>query len=111
MSQNTVVIDLDDSGDYQRLLSGSPQTCGMRAGRVYLPAGKSVGQHSTKNQEEMLVFLSGEGLMLIGPEGKEKFPIGKGKVSYIPPDTLHDIQNTGNEPLIYIFCVCPVTQN
>jgi mannose-6-phosphate isomerase-like protein (cupin superfamily) len=109
VSQNTLVIDLQDSGDYQRLLSGDPQTNGMRAGRVLLQPGKSVGQHSTKKQEELLVFLSGQGNMLIGEVGKtQSFPVCKGKVSYIPPQTLHDIQNSGTEPLVYIFCVCPI---
>jgi mannose-6-phosphate isomerase-like protein (cupin superfamily) len=88
--------DLNDRPEYQRLLEGKPQTLGMRSGRVHLEPGQACGQHSTKNQEELLVFLTGQGELLIG------------KVAYIPPETLHDVRNTGAEPLTYVYCVAPV---
>ncbi|MCK4752223.1 MAG: cupin domain-containing protein [Planctomycetes bacterium] len=105
-SNKVMVIDLNQSGEYQRLLGGEPQTCGMRSGRVYLKAGESCGEHSTGEREEILVFLSGKGLLLIG--GEDSFEVGAGKVSYIPPDTIHDVKNTGDEALVYIYCVSPV---
>jgi mannose-6-phosphate isomerase-like protein (cupin superfamily) len=67
--------------------------------------GKSVGQHSTKGNEELLVFLSGSGVALIGQE--VRLQVAAGKVAYIPPQTAHDILNTGTEPLLYVFCVAP----
>ena len=106
--KRALVIDLDKNPEYQRLLKGEPQTCGMRSGRVYLQAGESCGQHSTKNHEELLVFLFGEGLMLIGED--DGLPVGQGKVCYIPPNTGHDIKNTGTKPLIYIYCVAPASR-
>jgi mannose-6-phosphate isomerase-like protein (cupin superfamily) len=104
--EKALVIDLSENPEYQKLLDGQPQTCGMRSGRVYLQPGKSCGRHSTKNNEEVLVFLSGRGLLLIGE--KENFRVGESKVCYIPPNTVHDVKNTGDEPLIYIYCVAPV---
>jgi mannose-6-phosphate isomerase-like protein (cupin superfamily) len=101
------IIDLNEGGEYQKLLNGEPQTCGMRSGRVYLQPGEDCGRHSTNHYEEMLVFLSGQGLALIGEEEKSYF-VGKGKVSYIPPHTAHNIKNTGVEPLVYIYCVAPI---
>jgi quercetin dioxygenase-like cupin family protein len=106
-SGKALVIGLTDAPEYQPLLSGKPQTCGMRSGRVYLKPGEDCGQHSTKAHEEMLVFLSGKGTALIG-EKETAFEVGQGKVSYIPPQTVHNIKNTGTEPLIYIYCVAPV---
>jgi mannose-6-phosphate isomerase-like protein (cupin superfamily) len=103
MSQKPFVVDLNDKSEFQRLLPGQPQTCGMKAGRVYLAPGESCGQHSTNQREEMLIFLSGSGKVII--EGSDAFDVGLGKVAYIPPQTNHDIQNTGAEPLIYIYCV------
>ncbi|MHC4464177.1 MAG: cupin domain-containing protein [Planctomycetota bacterium] len=103
-SEKVLIIDLNKSAEYQELLDGQPQTCGMRSGRVYVLPGKTCGRHSTNHHEEVLVFLSGRGLLLIG----EKDRLGKGKVSYIPPHTIHDVKNTGTEPLIYIYCVAPV---
>jgi mannose-6-phosphate isomerase-like protein (cupin superfamily) len=99
-------VDLNDKPDYQRLLEGKPQTLGMRAGRVHLPPGQACGQHSTKNHEEVLVFLAGTGELLIGADGR--LAVGSGKVAYIPPETVHDVRNTGLEPLVYVYCVAPV---
>jgi mannose-6-phosphate isomerase-like protein (cupin superfamily) len=104
-SEKVLIINLSDSPDYQKLLDGEPQTLGMRAGRVYLPTGKTCGQHTTGQHEEVLVFLSGQGELLI--DNDKSFKVGKGKVSYIPPNTTHDVKNTGIEPLIYIYCVAP----
>jgi mannose-6-phosphate isomerase-like protein (cupin superfamily) len=104
--EKAIVIDLDGSPGFQRLLAGVPQTCGMKSGRVYLELGEEVGQHSTNQREEMLIFLSGTGQLII--EQGQTFHIGKGKISYIPPNTQHNIKNTGSEPLIYIYCVAPV---
>ena len=106
-SQKVLVIDLSKAGEYQRLLEGRPRTCGMHSGRVYLQPGQACGRHSTEQKEEMLIFLSGRGKLLIGE--KESFEVGQGKVSYIPPHTRHDVKNTGSEPLIYIYCVVPVS--
>jgi mannose-6-phosphate isomerase-like protein (cupin superfamily) len=107
MGQDIRVIDLKDNDEYQGLLSGRPQTCGMRSGKVYLQPGKECGQHSTKAHEEMLVFLSGKGAALIGEEGTA-FEVGQGRVCYIPPHTIHNITNTGAGALVYIYCVTPV---
>jgi mannose-6-phosphate isomerase-like protein (cupin superfamily) len=105
-SEKVLVIELNDKAEYQRILEGQPQTFGMRSGRVYINPGQSCGRHSTKNHEELLVFLSGRGLLLIGEQDSHK--VGKGKACYIPPYTDHDVKNTGTEALIYIYCVAPV---
>ena len=102
------VIELNDEPEYQRILKGEPQTLGMRSGRVFLEAGKACGQHSTKDHEELLVFLSGRGELLIAEA--EPLEVGAGKVAYIGPNTLHDVENKGTEPLTYIYCVAPVQE-
>jgi mannose-6-phosphate isomerase-like protein (cupin superfamily) len=102
-----LIMDLNSNPEYQELLNGRPQTCGMRSGRVYLKPGETCGQHSTEANEELLVFLTGKGTALIG---EEKIPheVGAGKVCYIPPYTVHNNKNTGTEPLVYIYCVTPI---
>lgn len=105
-TQKTLVIDLNDEPENQRLLAGEPGTCGMRSGRVYLAPGKACGQHSTKDREELLVFLSGSGRVTIGED--ERFEVGLGKVCYIPPQTPHDVECAGDRPLVYVYCVAPV---
>jgi mannose-6-phosphate isomerase-like protein (cupin superfamily) len=104
-SRAPFVRALEDPADYHLLLTGLPQTCGMRSGRVRLAPGKSIGLHNTKGNEELLVFLAGRGTALIGED--TRLQVGAGQVAYIPPQTAHDIVNTGTEPLVYVFCVAP----
>jgi len=108
LPSRVIVIDLSKNADCQELLGGKPQTSGMRSGRVYLQPGETCGRHSTKAHEEMLVFLSGKGMTFIGEEEKS-FEVGEGKVSYIPPHTIHNVKNTGTESLVYIYCVAPIS--
>ncbi len=106
LDRKPLVVELNDRPEYQRLLDGQSQTYGMKVGRVHLGAGASCGEHTTGEREEVLIFLAGSGRMLIGKQ-REVFDVSLGKVSYIPPETIHDIQNTGNGPLVYVFCVAP----
>ncbi len=107
-AQGAFTLDLNDKPEYQRILEGKPQTHGMRSGRVYLKPGEACGQHSTKNHEELLVFLTGQGELLIGDHDHRA--VGAGRVAYIPPETLHDVKNTGSGPLAYIYCVAPAAE-
>jgi mannose-6-phosphate isomerase-like protein (cupin superfamily) len=109
LTQKTLVIDLNNEPENQRLLAGEPGTFGMRSGRVYLAPGKACGRHNTNDREELLVFLSGSGEVLIGEE--ERFQVGQGKVCYIPPKTPHDVKCTAGEPLVYVYCVAPVGES
>jgi mannose-6-phosphate isomerase-like protein (cupin superfamily) len=106
-AQKVLIVNLNDQPEYQRLVVGQPQTHGMRSGRVHLKPGEACGQHSTKNHEELLIFLSGQGELLIGEN--DRFAVGAGRAAYIPPETLHDVRNTGSGPLTYVYCVAPVT--
>lgn len=107
MQKETKVIELNSEKGYQRLLLDKVDTIGMKAGRVYLAAGQECGSHSTEAREETLVFLSGKGEAIIGEEGKI-YEVGAGKVAYFPPHTIHNVRNTGVEPLVYVFCVSAV---
>jgi mannose-6-phosphate isomerase-like protein (cupin superfamily) len=108
-SEKVLIVDLNFKPENQKLLSGRPQTWGMRSGRVYLAPNEACGQHSTKDREEMLVFLSGQGKLFIGEQ--DGLDVGKGKIAYITPNTLHNIKNTGPVPLVYIYCVAPIHED
>ena len=106
MAKEAFVVELNEETGFQRLLPGTPDTHGMKSGRVYLAPGDECGVHSTLDKEEWLVFLSGAGTAIMEPDQSRE--VCQGKVAYIPPNTNHNIKNTGNQPLIYIFCVTPV---
>lgn len=88
---------------YAQLLGGPPETAGMRSGCVVLSPGESVGLHSTNENEEFIVPLSGTGQLHV--PGVGTFEINAGCVLYNPPNTPHDVTNTGDQPLRYIYIV------
>ncbi len=89
---------------YQPLLVGPPQTGGMRSGRVVLLPGKAMERHSTKDNEEILIFLKGTARVVLGTE---TITMDEGQALYIPPQTEHEIHNDGPGESRYIYTVAP----
>jgi mannose-6-phosphate isomerase-like protein (cupin superfamily) len=97
-------VELEMSGTaYVRILGGPPESVTMRSGYVVLLPSQSVGRHSTEACEEMVVVLGGEGEMLFG-DGSV-MGLKPHAVVYCPPETEHDVRNTGGSPLRYIYMV------
>ncbi|MBA4396938.1 MAG: hypothetical protein C0394_06095 [Syntrophus sp. (in: bacteria)] len=80
-----------------------PQSVTMRSGLVTLQMGGSVGEHSTKDNEEILVILEGAGEVEAAGYGRR--PVKAGQVVFIPPATVHNVYNTDAAPLRYVFIV------
>ena len=89
--------------EYVRLLGGPPESVTMRSGAVTLQPGKTVGKHNTESYEEFIIVLRGQGSMILS-DGK-LLDMRIGCAVYCPPDTEHDVRNTGAEPLSYIYVV------
>jgi mannose-6-phosphate isomerase-like protein (cupin superfamily) len=87
------------------LLEGAPQTAGMRSGFVRLKPGEVVGWHTTGANEEALVILHGRGEARI--EGQPARVFTAPRLVYIPPRTRHNVANTRDEPLEYVYVVAP----
>ncbi len=98
-----VLVKMEDREGYQRLIGGPPQTIEMKSGRVMLKPGESVGRHSTETKEEAIIVLEGKGE--VSCAGKGPIIVGKNSFVYIPPQTEHDVKNTGEGPLKYVFVV------
>lgn len=92
-----------ESNEYQRLLKCGEDTTAIHAGMVCLEPGKSVGKHNTKDGEEIILVLGGEGEMSFN--GSESLKMQEGFLMYCPTYTEHDVKNTGNELLRYVFVV------
>jgi len=98
------VIALQSQGqDVTPVLSGPPETVTMRSGFVVLAPGKSVGKHSTQQNEELLVILDGEGEMTF--RDGSKLAVRESTALYCPPETEHNVTNTGTRPLRYVYIV------
>lgn len=98
-------FSLECAGGDCALLKGAPQTSGMRSGSVRLKLGESVGWHSTEQNEEALTILHGNGVAKI--EGHADLPLRSNMLAYIPPNTRHNVTNTGPELLEYVWVVAP----
>jgi mannose-6-phosphate isomerase-like protein (cupin superfamily) len=90
------------------LLKGFPQTAGLRSGFVRLKPGETVGWHTTGQNEETLVILHGQGEAEI--EGAAAMPVAEKMIAYIPPATRHNVKNTGDGPLEYVYVVAPAAE-
>ena len=101
-----IVIDLASRECGRSLLSGAPETCGMRSGHQAIVPGAECGEHSTGAHEEVLVVLDGEGTARLG-DGTALRMRG-GQIVYIPPHTVHNIVNTSDDVLRYVYVVAPV---
>lgn len=98
-----LVIDLPlDRNEYFRILD-EQKAVTMRSGLVALKPGEEVGSHNTENYEECVIILEGNGE--IESAGLSRRKIGYGQVAYNPPQTQHNIINTGDKPLRYIYIV------
>jgi mannose-6-phosphate isomerase-like protein (cupin superfamily) len=80
-----------------------PETVTMRSGSIVLLPSQNVGRHTTGNNEEVLVVFSGSGEMRLG-DGTI-LNLRPYVILYCPPDTEHDVFNTGSEPLRYVYLV------
>jgi quercetin dioxygenase-like cupin family protein len=81
----------------------TPRTVNMKSGFVTLEPGRCVGEHSTGAYEETLIIL--EGMGEIEAEGMARQRIARGQVVYVPPETKHNVSNSGNDLLRYISVV------
>jgi mannose-6-phosphate isomerase-like protein (cupin superfamily) len=83
------------------LLAGPPDSGVLRSGYVRLHPGESIGLHSTHEGEEIIIPISGIGELRI--PGYETLPVAPGSILYNPPETEHDVVNTGCEMLEYLY--------
>jgi mannose-6-phosphate isomerase-like protein (cupin superfamily) len=90
-----------ESNEYQRLLKRGVDAVSMHSGLVTLEPGKSVGNHSTGNCEEIIIVLDGRGEMVLNND--EDLEMDEGFILYCPPYTEHNIKNTGEKYLKYIY--------
>lgn len=98
------VIPLESSRkDITPVLGGPPESIRMKSGLVVLAPGKSVGKHSTEQNEELLIFFEGQGEMSF--KDGSKLPAKANSAIYCPPETEHDVTNTGAGVLRYVYVV------
>ena len=98
------VRSLPHTQEYARLLS-KDDSVGMRSGLMVLQPGKDCGWHSTENYEELVICLDGAGE--VASEGGPRLTMAAGQYAYNPPQTRHNVFNTGTAVMRYIYVVAP----
>ena len=69
-----------------------------------LPARRSTIAHFHRQTEEIYYIVSGSGAMRVGDEIRD---VGPGDAVAIPPGAMHQITNTGSDPLKFLCCCAP----
>ena len=75
------------------------QTCFQMAGQVTLEPGSSIGIHTHKQNEEIYVIISGQGLYT--DNNGESYPVAPGDLTLTRKGESHGLSNTGQQPLIF----------
>lgn len=98
------VIRLDTAGeDYRSLLREGETSHILHSGLVELAPNESVGEHSSKQFEEIVIPLSGTGEMT--STSQAPVAVTPDNAIYCPPWSTHNITNTGDVPLRYVYVV------
>ncbi len=101
--QPKVIVLQSQGKEVTPVLTGPPETVTMKSGYVVLSPGKSVGKHTTGQNEELLVISEGQGEMTFGDGSK--LPVKANTAVYCPPQTEHNVTNNGSGILRYVYVV------
>ncbi|MGD0750398.1 MAG: cupin domain-containing protein [Anaerolineales bacterium] len=73
---------------------------------VVLEPGEAVNLHIHNDLEQIFYMIQGTGVLRIGEDGSQQFPVKPGDVMRIPPHTLHSVLCDGKEPIVYLSIDC-----
>jgi len=68
--------------------------------------GEGLKFHLHPESEEIYFIVKGSGTVYLGEE-KKPINVEPNTAIYIPPNTIHGVENTGNEKLVIAFFVAP----
>ena len=69
-----------------------------------VPVGGRTIAHYHRTAEELYFFTAGSGRMALGDDERE---VTAGDCVVIPPGEVHELVNTGDEPLVLLCCCAP----
>ena len=91
---------------FLRLVGDSTKLKGLRSGYVVLKPQESIGEHNTGSSEEVIFIINGSGLVC--HRQKSRVKVKQNTFVYIPPQTPHNVINTGKKLLKYIYTAARV---
>jgi len=69
---------------------------------TFLKQGQKTGGHSHKDQEEVYIFTSGSGTMIVG---EDEYQAVTGDTFLIPTDTFHQVKNNSKTDPCSFTCI------
>ncbi len=69
-----------------------------------VPHGGATAEHFHRRNEELYFFLTGSGRLRVGDEQRD---VRAGDCVVIPPGAIHQLVDTGHEPLRLLCCCAP----
>jgi mannose-6-phosphate isomerase-like protein (cupin superfamily) len=90
-----------DSTSYQEIFDGEKDSVVFYSGVVTVLPKTSGHLHSTEIYEEMIVVLEGEGQVRVTKQ--KNLDLKFGNIVFIPPNTEHQVFNTGTKNFKYIY--------
>lgn len=87
----------------------TPETAGTRRMRFsvgYFGPGEGLAAHIHPESEEVYYVVRGSWTVYAG-EGRRPVEVEADTAVYIPPGTVHGVENTGSERLVIAFFVAP----
>ncbi|MDO8488522.1 MAG: cupin domain-containing protein [Candidatus Omnitrophota bacterium] len=103
---NVFSMELKGSQKFTRLFGDSSKPKGLRSGFVVLKPKESVGLHNTGPSEEVIFIITGTAVIHYGT--RKRSNVKKNAFIYIPPQTPHNISNSGSKWLKYIYIAAKV---
>ena len=94
-------ITLSSAKRFKRLIGDSHKPSGLSSGLMRLKPKESVGEHSTKDKEEIIIILKGKARVRYGKNGN--VILKENSFAYFPPRTKHNIENIGLGTLRYTY--------
>jgi quercetin dioxygenase-like cupin family protein len=96
-----VFNSIENSLDRRNSILNAENANKMKSGIIFLQPGEEVGEHSTKEKEEIIIVLEGKATVEI--DGQPFSEVTPGAVAYIPSQTLHNVRNKSACKLRYIY--------
>ncbi|MGA3012962.1 MAG: cupin domain-containing protein [Bacteroidales bacterium] len=98
------VLDLQsNNGNKRNAILTNENARKMKSGMIHLQSGEDVGEHNTKEKEELIIVLEGRATIEI--DGQVFSEVNSGSVVYIPTQTCHNVRNGSDAELRYIYIV------
>ncbi len=99
-----LVFDLEENSMNQRnSILTTENAKKLKSGLIFLKTGEEIGEHNTREKEEIIIVLEGKATVEI--DGQVFSEVNSGSVAYIPSQTLHNVRNGSDSELRYIYVV------